>query len=659
MKISFHPSIIVVTFFLTTTFTSALHALTGDNLLSLYNPGFETGLTNWGGTGFSNASIDLTNPGQGSKSAKLIADPGNSWNVLVGTGGTLTIVPGSAYVLTALARQDLVGGFASLGFNELNASYVSTRYTWQSMLDSPDWNTQFMSIVPASDSAYLRVYLWVSRNVISGASWWDGIRIDRIPDPFADDTNTSLQVSLPHVAFDYNGSLISPATLSPIVKLGTNFSGGVLNWRLIKEADGIDGTPVLQDTQAIPQSGNWQWDINLNVIAPLGPSRYLLTTTAVTADGSETASITKPIAVVSSLSSTGTTAPTAITSSTIDVNGRLLVNGAPFQMILYYATLPSEYAAQRAMGANSVKVTGNSVSVLSTAITQAWNAGLYSWVVLAQPPFSSGIPPTTTWNTTTLTNGINALKHLPGVIGWTLCDEPDGTGISAIAVRDAYNTVKAADPNHVIWVNLTSNSNNYSTYAGLSDFASYDYYPFPFSDLTAINALNSAIKTAYPKKPLISVLQAFGSTGFPSFRQLRAELYTNVCDEMVHPFYYGWSVPPYSALHNEKEIRSYTQLLNWEMQQLQPFLFSLNPALSITLSSLNIRAIAKPLNNGEVILVIVNQSSDPAETISAAIAGRSFTTITPFFPGTSAGSLSGNTITDSLPPYGVGIYRLH
>lgn len=640
-----------------------LAAVTGDNLVGSYNPGFESGLVYWAGSGFANASVDGTNPGAGSWSARQAADPGNAWNVLVNSGGTMPIVAGNCYVLSAMSRNNLVGGTASLGLNELNSSQVSTAYTWRTTSSSSVWHIEYLTLVPRTDTAYLRIYLWLGSSVTSGSAWWDSLHLDTFPNPFATDANASVQISVPDLVFNVSGTTLSPASLTPIAKLGQSLVGGNIAWKITRETDGVNGAPVLQGDYAITQAGNWQWTISMSQLASAGAARYFLTATTTTVDGSEVGVITKPLAVLSSGSAT---ALSAVTSSTIDASGRLLVNGQPFQAVVYYGIASgdaTDYDKIKSLGGNSIQLTGNSLGTLSTNIDLAWSHNLYSWVVLQQPPFTQStggqLGPTTTWDLTYLKATLNALKSKPGIIGYYLVDEPDGLGIPASQVQAAYNAIKASDcdPNHAVWVNFISNPAKTPGYTSCSDFASYDSYPYPLNSLSVINTNNAYIKNLYPGKPLISVLQGFSTLGFPSFSQLRAEIYTNVCDGMVHSAYFEWHGLPYNCLANKPEMLAYTRLLNWEMSQLQSFLFSTSAPLSVTLSNPNVRAIAKTIGSN-VVLVLVNQSDQPVQNVTATVSGRTFTTHTAFFPGTSAGTLSSGQLKDSLASYGVNVYQL-
>jgi hypothetical protein len=194
-------------------------------------------------------------------------------------------------------------------------------------------------------------------------------------------------------------------------------------------------------------------------------------------------------------------------------------------------------------------------------------------------------------------------------------------------------------------------------YPNCSDLASYDTYPFPFGDFSMVNSRNTFIKQLYPGKPLVSVLQGFATTGFPSFAQLRALLYSNVCDGMMHQFYYSWTAGQYNSLENQLEVSLYTRLLNWEMKQLLPDLFAASQYLPVNVNAPNVKSMAIPSGSG-ALLILVNQSETPVSGVSATVGGVSFSTSQAFFPGTSSGSVGGGIFSVDLPAYGVGIYRL-
>jgi hypothetical protein len=628
-----------------------------------YNPGFEVGLVYWSGT---SAFVDGSDPGAGGWSVRHDTSFGNSWNVLANPSGSFAVAsPGTSYVLSVLSRQTLMTNSAPpvearawFGLRESNASSVTVLYNWMAAHISTTWRNNYLTVTPDVNTSRLTVYLRTDMAAATGSAWWDGVRLDYFPNAFINDSNRSLQVRLPELVFNHDGMSVNPANLTPVAKVGSNLVGGTLSWKLTRAADGFDSTPIAQDVHAITQAGTFQWNINMSHLAE---GKYDLTISTATSDGSEVGVLRKPLAVLSNVDTFGQTAPVAITSSEIDADGRLLVNGDPFQAVMLYGVYSgssADYARIRQLGFNSIKITGNSVATLSANVDLAWSHGLYSWVVLSQPPITNGsVGPSTAWNSTNLQQAVNSLKTKPGLLGWDLVDEPDGHDVVPSRVQDAYDLIKSADPGHVVWVNLTNNPAIAANYPDCSDFASYDTYPFPFGDFSGVDSRNTFIRQLYPGKPLISVLQGFAAAGFPSFSQLRALVYNSVCDGMVNLFYYTWLSGQYNGLKNQPEMASYTRLLNWELSQLFPELSAPLLALPVTVSNPNVKSMAIATSTG-TLLILVNQSETPIAGVTAIVGSAAFSSSQGRFPGTSNGTMSNGVLSDDLPAYGVGVYVL-
>lgn len=273
------------------------------NLIDAQNPGFESGLASWGGSGFANASVDLSNPGQGVQSAKLNANSATAYNTLVGPLVTLPTLPGKSYILSILTRQNLVGGNASFALNELNASKVSTRYVWKTVTPSTIWRPEFIVITPGVDTKYLRIYFKVDSGSTTGSAWWDNCRLfavnsssltPAVVDPFSNSglDNVSVNIApLPVTSFSWNGSTFSPSALVPSVQVGTLLVGGNLSWQVSAAGN---SAPIFQSSMKITRTGLMAWTVDLKSISPtLSPGRYDLIINAASRDGVVTRRVVK------------------------------------------------------------------------------------------------------------------------------------------------------------------------------------------------------------------------------------------------------------------------------------------------------------------------------------------------------------------------------
>lgn len=274
---------------------SSSFLLAQTNLIEAQNPGFESGLALWGGSGFANTSADSSNPGQGAQSAKLNANSATAYNTLVGPLITLPTLPGKSYILSVLTKQNLVGGNASFALNELNASKASIRYVWKTVTPSASWHPEFLVITPGSDTKYLRIYFKVDSGSTTGSAWWDNCRLFAVNsgsltpaavDPFSNSGlhNVSVNIApLPVTTFSWNGSTFSPSALVPSVQVGTLLVGGNLSWQISAAGSTI---PIFQNAMMISRTGLIAWTVDLKSISPtLPPGRYDLIINAASRDG--------------------------------------------------------------------------------------------------------------------------------------------------------------------------------------------------------------------------------------------------------------------------------------------------------------------------------------------------------------------------------------
>lgn len=280
------------------------------NLVGNLNPGFESGLTGWGGSGFANVSLDTVNAGQGGQSAKHSASPGNTWNTLVNTA-MIPVTTGKIYQLSVSTRRTLVGGTASFGLNELNSSQISTAYLWKATSSGTSWHSESLTLTPRSDTRYIRIYLIVDTNATSGAAWWDNCRLVELDpngltaattNPFSDPSDLSNLVldiaPLPVSTFTRNGTSISPPSLVPSVKIGTLLVGGTLSWKVVTAASGPSGTAILQDSTVVSATGLFAWTLDLDAsVSSLPAGNYLLVINANSRDQTITRTSSRPFTI--------------------------------------------------------------------------------------------------------------------------------------------------------------------------------------------------------------------------------------------------------------------------------------------------------------------------------------------------------------------------
>lgn len=275
------------------------------NLLDNYNPGFESGLGLWNGSGFQTVSVDTGNPGEGTTSAKQPATPGGPWNTLVNTA-IIPVASGKSYVLSVLTRHNLAGGNALFALAELNSSKVVTRYQWKTTSNSSSWHSESLILTPQATTSYLKVYFQVDANASSGAAWWDGCRLYEVnstsmttatTNPFTDDSNAAADIApLPVSTFTKSGSTVTPSALVPAVNIGTLMVGGTLSWKVVAATAGPNGTAILEDYMIMSETGLYAWTVDLQA-ASLPVGKYLLVIDLESRDGTILRKASKPFSI--------------------------------------------------------------------------------------------------------------------------------------------------------------------------------------------------------------------------------------------------------------------------------------------------------------------------------------------------------------------------
>lgn len=139
-----------------------------------HNADFESGYIGWAGNGL----IDTVNSGGGTKSARLSAAPGNSWNTIQPASNKLIPVRGgTAYQLSCLIRSTLAGGGALIGVRQLSSQTTSVGYDWKSVSALQTWHSESLNIITSATTRYLQVYLMTEAAATTGFVWIDNISI--------------------------------------------------------------------------------------------------------------------------------------------------------------------------------------------------------------------------------------------------------------------------------------------------------------------------------------------------------------------------------------------------------------------------------------------------------------------------------------------------
>ena len=296
-----------------------------------------------------------------------------------------------------------------------------------------------------------------------------------------------------------------------------------------------------------------------------------------------------------------------------------------------------------------------------------FKAGMYSWPRLATADLLDA--KTKRWKLDALAEVVRKTKGLPGVVAWNLLDEPEVHRITPDALKEAYDTIRRTDPNHPVIVNLCQ-STRFAEFIGATDVASYDHYPFPIPhEFGWIRRANRTMRELTGgRKPLLAILQTYGGSpgrakppeNMPTLAQLRASMYAFICDGATMFAYYSWyDRPPTRCLVNHPEMRSYTRVLNDELRELRPLLFSAEtlPTPTIRPKHDYLACLARRVGD-HVEMVVVNPSPRTIRQIELSLAAGPIRAAQSVFEDGRPVVIRSGRISDTLGPYGVHVYRL-
>jgi hypothetical protein len=627
------------------------------------NPGFE--LPNHQGWALQEnvkASVDTDHPHEGQNSLRQEAVTGNRWNcVSMSSNDIVKVQPGAIYYVSLWGRNDLVGGSPSILIRELDDKNNTIRYEYHKLpANQAEWKQYDLTHRPSEKTVGLQIYLYVAPGAASGSAWWDDVSMTAVQDPFASSNSNALQIAPLATSTIVKGEKANaPDILSAWINAGRDAVGGHLTVQLSKAFSNgqADQKPIWSlDASKVEREGPRPVQVP---VSNLAEGRYQLALNFTNADDTMRLQWDRPVAVIPPFN---LPAPESITRSDIGPKGLLRVNGKPFLSVYFYHNLldaPTLTMLHKDYGVTTAQVWGGaSIDTLAKNVEMAYRAGLYSWVVLFHPATFDA--KTKTWKTDQLIEAVNRLKSHPGVIGWDLSDEPDGTGVSVDEVRRAADLIRKTDPNHVVMVNLCRET-TLAKFGGISDFASYDSYPFHARDLTVMHKWNQTIMATTPGKPLLSCLQTWGDIGrgMPTPAQLRAETYYCICDGMTMFHYYSWTEGDHAFgfLNNDSELASCVKVLDSEMFQLQPFFFQGTPVKATVTGAADLACLAKQVGD-HVEIVVVNPTAKPVEQVRVALADHAIISAVSRFDNDRQPTITDGAITDRLPAYGVVVYQV-
>ncbi|HUI94057.1 MAG TPA: hypothetical protein VLX68_17595 [Chitinivibrionales bacterium] len=157
----------------------------------------------------------------------------------------------------------------------------------------------------------------------------------------------------------------------------------------------------------------------------------------------------------------------------IGPNKEVLLDGKPFFPIMTWLQNASRIATEKTYGINTFVGQGDNSTALAYC-NEAQAQGVYA------------VP---SWNAPE----IASVKAHPAMLGWVFGDEPDlqGNNIPPSAIKLQYDSIKAADSDHITFLTITSgfysgdalpawmngSDSMYYSYPKFTDVIGFDYYP--------------------------------------------------------------------------------------------------------------------------------------------------------------------------------------
>ncbi len=574
----------------------------------------------------------------------------NSWNSIQMTEG-ITVQPDNIYFLGLKYRNMLKEGQAQFGIRQVDAQDKTVSYSWKLIDEKKEWTQDSICVTPISNTVKIQIYMQLKPGV-SGYVDWDDIELksynfskwEKRKDGFID-------VSAPE-QFVFEISNKEETIL--IVPVMANLSAIEAEIR-VEVKDYFNQQSIWANTSKIVTTGWIPFEIPVKKL-PIG--NYSLNIEAASPDRTNFFSKSYPIQVCNKLNLQKELEPVK-TSSIID--GYLCVNNKRFlSLMMYHSHMNSEAIRdlKTMYGITTAQTWADKEpESLKKNVDMVWEQGVYSWAALYTHQFldmKNG-----KWDIELVIEAVDSLKNHPGLIGWKVIDEPDGLGITREEVEKVCKIIKERDKNRVIWINLCLES-KFDEYVHLSDIASFDNYPLPTS-LEPVARMNSLIRDiAGPEKPLLSILQTYapGAGRLPSPKELRAEMYMNICQgNTLFAFYAWWDPEPLHCLERSLVLKSTTRSLCSEIYELEPSLLS--NALDYTSSELDKNNLKYTLrkNGNEHLLIVVNWTAIDMGEVAFKLPKQMENNINTVFENNRIISLKDNIITDSFSPYQVHIYK--
>jgi|GEM_PF-3293938 len=238
------------------------------------------------------------------------------------------------------------------------------------------------------------------------------------------------------------------------------------------------------------------------------------------------------------------------------------------------------------------------------------------------------------------------IRHHPALFSYDY-DEPEPRKCPPAEIGKLYNAVRRVDRNHLVNINLCAR-HTFKDYLKYTDIASFDFYPFPHSDLSYWQAYNREMMKWRPDAPLEAYLQCFqfGTTEFPAHDNIYGSFITSFINGTRSVRFFSYYSGKNQALSTHPYAQATARLIANHARKLAPFLFAAEAADLKLKTSDNV--LYRYYSDGQAhCLLAVNLSSRKTETLPLDLPGKG--EITDFFDRAWKYD-RGSTVT--LPPCG-------
>ena len=575
--------------------------------------------------------------------------------------GVIPVKPNTRYRLKVAARNNIPLGHVIFGFGQSRSAETfkitnSSEWGWaQLACNMPEWKDCAMELTTFPTTRGLRIYFKV-RNFGTGKAWWDKLELVEVNDKTP---GIAMKPFLLRTSF----------TDIPTMLGRRNAKSGNVEWAELKP----ETTPLQLECNAfVPRDATVTVTVSragkkvfeqtrkasekLDFVLPLAKwpaGKYQLDAVA-DLNGKKLCSLEKSLWRQQSFPEKKLAA--VKTTSTLP-GRRFAINGEPF-FLVYYSHFPAmhirpdftEYpnaaeilkTARRQLGLTTLGVIsyGKAPSLelprkeyLPKAIAY------YTEQYLKQLDFckannlygtaslhmGSSLRPRGMIDYELIRGVVRNIKHHPALIGYGY-DEPDARKvITPEMIVKMHQTVKAEDPVHPVCVNLCQRL-KFKQYLQGSDIASFDNYPFPYSDLHTWREYSQAILAAKEGVPFRTYLQTFQypDAAVPRHEDIYAEFILSLIEGSRSLVVYSWNEGAKSRSHcliTDPEMQATARLVSEQGNRLSEFLFKAEPVSVSLKASPNI---AYQYYRGEKydLLLAVNLSGIESSPIQLSFPGK-------------------------------------